>query len=72
MSLYHLEDVLHEAGNFFVLRVKKGYEVYECGVTHAVRRGIFGRGQQYLDRAIAYAEQRAAERKTLAAQQFAH
>lgn len=57
-------DILYENGSFWVSRGQqfgKGFEVYEAGITHSVRRAIIGyEGQKGLDRAKAEADRRAA------------
>lgn len=37
-----LSDILYENGRFWVTKAKHGYEVYESGVTHSVRKAIIG------------------------------
>lgn len=39
---YRLEDVVHETKDFWVLKVPKGHEVYQTGITHSTRCAIFG------------------------------
>lgn len=52
--------VLYENGNFWVCKAKHGYEVYETGVTHSVRRAIIGcEGEAGLAKAIAESDRRA-------------
>jgi hypothetical protein len=49
--------ILYENGRFWVTKAKHGFEVYENGITHATRRGIFGsEGTQWFDRAKAHAD----------------
>lgn len=51
--------ILFEAGKFFVIKAKKGFEVYEAGLTHATRCAIIGyTGEVGLGRAIAEAKRR--------------
>ena len=40
---YKETDIVLERDNHFVIRVPKGFEVYENGITHATRRGIIGK-----------------------------
>lgn len=59
---YRLKDVVFERAPFWVLRVPKGFEVYENVGTHAVRRGFVGYvGSDGLDRAKAQIERRIGE-----------
>lgn len=53
-------DILYQNGPFWVCKAKKGYEVYEDGVTHATRRAILGSdGPYWFERAKAEADRRA-------------
>lgn len=53
-------DILYQNGNFWVCKSRKGYEVYEDGITHATRRAIIGSdGPQWFERAKAEADCRA-------------
>ena len=56
-----LSDVMHETPDYWVLRVKNGFEVYKTGITHSVRCAQIGwRGQKGLDRAITECSKRQA------------
>lgn len=58
---YRLSDVVHETDKHFVLRVKKGFEVYRNGVCAAEKCSTIGfEGQEGLSRAIAEVERREA------------
>lgn len=63
---YRVEDIAHENGDYFVLRVRQGkakgtFEVYRNGATHATRCAIIGYiGEAGLKRAIAECDRRAA------------
>lgn len=55
--------ILFQRGNYFAIRARRGFEVYRCGATHAVRCASIGDGpgpNLGLDRAIAECERRAA------------
>jgi hypothetical protein len=55
-------DILYQNGSFWVCKAKKGYEVYEDGVTHASRRAIIGSdGPQWFERAKIVTDRRAEE-----------
>lgn len=58
-------DILYENGNFWICKAideKKGYEVYENGITHSVRRAIVGyTGKTGLDKAKSYCDRLAGE-----------
>jgi len=51
---YREKDIVLEDGDYFVIRVPKGFEVYRCGITHATRCGIIGRYS--LTKALEYAK----------------
>lgn len=56
------DDIKHESGDFFVLKVPKGFEVLKNGITHSTRCSIFGKGlPDALERAIADCDKRASE-----------
>lgn len=58
---FSLKDVIYEAGDYWVLRVKNGYEVYRNGITHSVRCAQIGwKGDEGIKRAIAEADRRQA------------
>ena len=53
-------DILYENGDFWVTKGKKGYEVYQSGVTHSVRVAVIGwEGEEGLTKARAEADRRA-------------
>lgn len=53
------KDVIYEIGQFWVLKVKTGFEVYKDGVTHSVRCAQIGwTDEQGEKRAIAEADRR--------------
>lgn len=55
-------DILFQAGDFWVKRAKRGFEVYRDGLTHATRCGIFGYdGEKGLQMAIDEVNHRAAQ-----------
>ncbi len=55
-----MSRILYENGKFWVCKAKHGYEVYETGITHSVRRAIIGyEGQEGLAKARAEADRRA-------------
>jgi len=39
---YREADIMHEDGNYWVLKVKTGLEVYRAGVTHSTRVAQIG------------------------------
>lgn len=39
---YKLTDILHETPDFWVLKVPKGHEVYQTGITHSTRVAQIG------------------------------
>ena len=52
-------DILYETGDYWVLKVKTGYEVYKNGLTHSVRCAQIGyKGQVGLTKAINEADRR--------------
>ena len=56
---YKEKDIAYEKGDYWVLRVKHGYEVYKKGITHSTRCGIIGyTGEWGLNRAIDECEKR--------------
>ena len=58
---YAESDIAYETAHFWVLRLAKGFEVYEIGATHSVRRASIGyRGAEGLARAIAECDRREA------------
>ena len=62
---YKESDIMHEAGDYFVLReAPKGrtlqYNVYQNVGTHSVRRSLIALGEAGLPRAIADCDRRAA------------
>lgn len=43
MIVYHkMEDVVYEKGIYWVLKVKKEYEIYKIGITHSSRVASIG------------------------------
>ncbi len=36
------QDIVHEEGDFWVLKTPKGYEVYRIRATHSVRCAVIG------------------------------
>ena len=55
-----MTGILYENGNFWVCKAKRGYEVYETGITHSVRCAIIGyEGPEGLAKARAEADRRA-------------
>ena len=61
-------DILYEHGEYFVIRGPrgKGFEVYQTGTTHAVRRAQIGfEGQRGFDRAKQEIARREAEKVSL-------
>ena len=47
-------DIAYESEDYWVLKTRKGFEVYRKRITHSVRCAIIGYpGQKGLDRAIA-------------------
>lgn len=65
MSDYKLKDVVHETKNYWVLRVKNGFEVYKSGITHSVRCARIGwKGKEGLNKAIAECDRREKEHET--------
>ena len=59
MSAYKLKDVKYEIGNFWVLKVEHGYEVYKTGITHSTRCAQIGfKDEVGLSKAIAEADRR--------------
>lgn len=51
---------LYENGRFWVAKAKNGFEVYESGITHSVRRAIIGyEGATGMAKARAEADRRA-------------
>lgn len=45
-------DIAHESGDYWVLRLPRGYEVYKTGVTCSVRVAIVGyEGERGLEKA---------------------
>lgn len=56
-----LENVIHETKNFWVLKIKDGFEVYKTGITHSVRCSQIGHtGSKGETRATKEADRRAA------------
>lgn len=48
----NLRDIVYDTGRYFVLRVAKGFEVYECGPTASTRCARIGYpGDKGLERA---------------------
>jgi hypothetical protein len=57
----NLKDIVFEDGDFFVVKVAKGFEVYRSGVTHPTRCAQIGfEGQPGLDRCKAEINRRKA------------
>lgn len=56
-------DILYENGKYWVYASKKGgYEVYETGITHSVRKAIIGhKGKEGLERAKVWCDKLAKE-----------
>ena len=42
MSGYKEKDIVYEEGIYWVLKVKKGYEIYKIGITHSTRVASIG------------------------------
>ena len=64
------DQILHQAGPYWVCKAKHGYEVYKDGVTHATRCAIIGfEGQKGLTRAKAEADRRNQQERTQNARQ---
>ena len=58
---YKESDIKYEKGDFWVLKVKNGFEVYKIGITHSTRCASFGyAGGEGLNRAIAEIDRRIA------------
>jgi hypothetical protein len=59
---YQEQDIKHETKNFWVLDCgKKGFEVYQTGITHSTRVASVGHGETLgLPRAIQEADKRQA------------
>ncbi len=56
---YKLKDIIYETKNFWVLRVKSGFEVYKINVTHSTRCAQIGwEGEKGRERAIAECNKR--------------
>jgi len=52
-------DIIYELPNFWVLRVKNGFEVFQTGITHSVRVAQIGyKGQVGIDKAKAECDKR--------------
>lgn len=50
---YKEKDIVYETATHFAIKVPAGYEVYEIGITHAVRCATVGyKGVKGLERAI--------------------
>jgi hypothetical protein len=60
---YREQDIVHEQGRHWVLKVPTGFEVYRIGITHSTRVARIGwpGTQQGLDRAIAECARREAQ-----------
>lgn len=57
---YKESDIMYENGDYWVLKVEKGYEVYKIGVTCSTRCAIIGyKDDKGLERAIAECNKRA-------------
>jgi hypothetical protein len=51
--MYKLSDIAYEQGDYWVLKVVHGYDVYKIGITHSSRCAQIGyTGQIGLDKAI--------------------
>lgn len=49
----NLKDIVFESGNYWVLKVKHGFEVYKHGITHSARVAIIGyEGEIGIEKAI--------------------
>jgi len=47
------KDIMHETPNYWVLRIKTGFEVYKTGITHSTRCARIGfKGDVGLSKAI--------------------
>jgi len=54
-----LSDIVYETGDYWVMKVKTGFEVYKVGATHSTRCAIIGwTGKNGLNKAIAEANKR--------------
>lgn len=53
------KNIVYESGNYWVLKVPSGFEIYRTGVTHSVRCAQIGwKGKQGLTKAKAEIERR--------------
>ena len=58
-------DILYEAGKFWVMKSKIGFEVYKSGITHSTRCGQFGyKGTVGFNKAKAEADRRNKKEKS--------
>lgn len=39
---YKLKDIIYETKNYWVLRTKKGFEIYKIGITYSTKCAQFG------------------------------
>lgn len=39
---YNIKDVVYEQGNYWVLKLKNGYEVYKLGISYSTRCARIG------------------------------
>ena len=57
-------DIAFERGDYWVLRVRTGFEVYRIGVTHSTRCAVIGfKGAEGMRRAIAEIDRRISLRR---------
>lgn len=57
--MYRETDIAYEDGDYWVLRVPTGFEVYKVGITHSTRCAIIGfKGDKGLERAKLEIERR--------------
>ena len=61
MASYTEKDIAFEKGDYWVLKVATGFEVYRTGITHSTRCAQIGfKGEAGLQRAIAEIDRRLA------------
>ena len=60
-TAFNQNDIIHEAGDFFVLRVSKGFEVYRNKNTHSICVDKIHLGSAGITRAIIKCNERFAK-----------
>lgn len=60
---YKIKDVIYETEHYFVLKVAKGVEVYEKGITHSTRCAQIYLSNGSEDRGVLECDKRELERK---------